>query len=191
MESEKNRKNVDVEVIEEMHTPSYVAQALHIKPTTLRKYSLLVEQLTEDLNRYKRYNNEGQTRQYSDSDINDLKRVIKLKGITGITLRDAVNTVFVDDGASIKDNDIALQDTDNEHDHSAIYNATLNRLMAQNRGMLSKLKTQDELIENKDQQIENLSRLLEESTDALNKNSALLEQVNTTKKGFWSSFFGK
>lgn len=184
-------KNIDATVLEELFEPNFVAQALQIQPTTLRKYALLAERVTDDLERYRHNVTHNDSRQYTQADIDDFKKIIKLKNVSGITLENAVKSVLLDDDKTGDIKRVALQDTKKGTDHNAIYSVTLDQLVTQNKIMLNQLKSQQQTLENKEQQIEKLASLLQETTDALNKNNHLIEQMQTQKNGFWSRIFKK
>lgn len=71
-----------------IYSPSDVSDLLKIKPTTLRKYCLLLEEYN-----YKFQKNERNQRWYSDNDIIILKKIIALKNNGAMTLEKAIESV--------------------------------------------------------------------------------------------------
>lgn len=91
------------------HAPEDVAAVLKIKPSTLRKYSLLLES-----NGYTFQKNSQGHRWFSDTDIAALKKLITLKDSTDMSLEDSAQAVFLwakgGDIASIDTTQAATQD---------------------------------------------------------------------------------
>lgn len=71
-------------------SPNDVSAVLQIKESTLRKYSLLLENVGYTFQR----NNQNQ-RWYSDTDIVALKKLITLKNSTDMTLKDCAEAVLM------------------------------------------------------------------------------------------------
>lgn len=76
----------------EMISVTEAAESLSISISTLRKYSVLVEEVTGNKDYYNR--TKKNSRLYLDKDIADLKSVKKLAKVKGLTLRDATRQVF-------------------------------------------------------------------------------------------------
>lgn len=72
------------------HAPEDIATVLNIKPSTLRKYSLLLEQ-----SGYIFKKNAQGHRWYSDTDLMALRKFITLKDSSGMTLEDSADAVFL------------------------------------------------------------------------------------------------
>lgn len=72
-------------------TPSQVAQELNISVTTLRKYSLIVEKVTENASFFARTSNR---RNYSQKNIADIKQMLLLNKKDNLNLEVAARQVF-------------------------------------------------------------------------------------------------
>lgn len=72
------------------HAPEDIATVLDIKPSTLRKYSLLLEQRG-----YLFKKNAQGHRWYTDTDLLALRKFITLKDSSGMTLEDSAEAVFL------------------------------------------------------------------------------------------------
>lgn len=81
-----------------MLTPSQVAKNLDISVTTLRKYSLIVEKVTENVSYFAR---SGNKRIYTQKNISDFKEMISLNKKNKINLEIAAGKVF---GSEVTDN---------------------------------------------------------------------------------------
>lgn len=89
------------------HAPEDVAAVLKIKPSTLRKYSLLLEN-----NRYSFQKNAHGHRWFTDIDIAALRKFITFKDSGGMTLEESASAVYLwSKGESVADQDTTIETT--------------------------------------------------------------------------------
>lgn len=163
------------------HAPDDVAGVLHIKPPTLRKYSLLLER-----SGYTFHRNSQQHRWYTDADIIALQKLITFKDNGGMKLEDSVQAVVL----WSKSDDISPRDTlpgtlqlDTERDESIdqakLYNVLRQQQEAIER-MADTLQTQAEQ-----------NRYIMKKLDAMQTAMQLLEEpqqehaATVTKRSLW------
>lgn len=157
-------------------SPNIAAKKIGIAPTTLRKYSSLIEKLKNDSTYFER--NSNNSRLYSRKDIATVKRIISLKKRPNSSLENAVEQALREnDVASVSDTDTSLcvdTSTDSQgtsDDKIKQYETLINKLIDNNLQLTNQLEIAIRKIENHDK------KLLD------------LETVSLNKKGFFSRLF--
>lgn len=153
------------------YSPSEIAGLLKIKPATLRKYSIMLEEQNYNIQR-----NSQNHRIYSDEDIITLRRVIT-GSKNGVSLEESVrNVVFV------KEHNTPTDDTYNEVEP---YNDDIKELKEVIQLLVEKMDQQQEQFNQKlDEQQELLSKLLKE-----NENMKKQIEGPKEKKSFFKKIF--
>ena len=175
------------------HSPDDVAGVLHIKPPTLRKYSLLLER-----SGYTFHRNSQQHRWYTDTDIIALQKLITFKDSGGMKLEDSVQAVVLwskSDDVTPRDTLPETLHTDSERnediDQAKLYNFiqqqqkaiermadTLQQQAEQNRSIMEKLDV-----------MQTVMQTVMEQSEAEKETAAALPLPEVEKKGLWSRIF--
>ena len=145
------------------HAPEDIATVLNIKPSTLRKYSLLLEQ-----SGYLFKKNAQGHRWYSDTDLMALRKFITLKDSSGMTLEDSADTVFL----WSKTESIAGRATLSEATQGDMerHEAVINELTLEERLL--------RLIQHQQQTIEQMAQSIQKQEE---QNGQILEEVKSLK----------
>ena len=145
------------------HAPEDIATVLNIKPSTLRKYSLLLEQ-----SGYSFKKNAQGHRWYSDTDLMALRKFITLKDSSGMTLEDSADAVFL----WSKTDSIARQATLSKatQDDTERHEATVNELTIEERLL--------RLIQHQQQTIDQMAQSIQKQEE---QNGQILEEVKMLK----------
>lgn len=162
--------------------PNIAAKKIGVAPTTLRKYSSLIENLSGNLNYFERDSNNS--RLYSRNDVATIKRVISLKKRPNISLKSALKQ-------ALEENDIAsVSDTDSQLGSDTSTDTTAELQLASD----DKIKQYETLINQLVESNLKLSDQLETAIKRIEKHDKNLLELETTsinKKGFFSRFFNK
>lgn len=145
------------------HAPEDIATVLNIKPSTLRKYSLLLEQ-----SGYTFKKNAQGHRWYSDTDLMALRKFITLKDSSGMTLEDSAEAVFLwSKTESIAGRATLSEATqgDTERHETAINELTLEERLLR-------------LIQHQQQTIDRMAQSIQKQEE---QNGQILEEVKTLK----------
>lgn len=168
---------------QELLMPSAAAKQLGISVTTLRKYSLLAEKVTQDNNHYHR--TKQNSRLYSADDIADLKRVHQIAKEKSVTLEEATAEVF---GASLTQG-LAINEQAGDlvdmQQFAQFVNALEQTIMQQNQA-INALKEQLDTISEQNQELLRLQKqqpasqaeLTEEQIEQLPDISGVVEPVS-------------
>lgn len=178
-------------------TPATVATNLGVSGSTLRKYSLILE---ENGITFKR--NAKNSRQYTESDVMTLQRMITLMKTDGVTVENAAYAVSekVESVPREAAKDGVIHD-DSERQNADIAGVTLNEI----RKLKDEIKEQREVIdgfrlaqEKRDSYFVEILEELQNEIHRLNETAALpapetkpdtAEIVKEPKKGFFQRFF--
>lgn len=145
------------------HAPEDIATVLNIKPSTLRKYSLLLEQ-----SGYLFKKNAHGHRWYTDTDLLALRKFITLKDSSGMTLEDSADAVFL----WSKTESVARQATlpAATQDDTERHEATINELTIEERLL--------RLIQHQQQTIDQMAQSIQKQEE---QNGQILEEVKMLK----------
>ena len=145
------------------HAPEDIATVLNIKPSTLRKYSLLLEQ-----SGYSFKKNAQGHRWYSDTDLMALRKFITLKDSSGMNLEDSADAVFL----WSKTESIAGRATLSEATQGDMerHEAAINELTLEERLL--------RLIQHQQQTIDRMAQSIQKQEE---QNGQILEEVKTLK----------
>lgn len=169
-----------------IYSPADVATQLKIKESTLRKYSLLLEEAGIKFRR-----NSQNQRWYNDNDVIALRKLVTLKNNGDMTLKECANAVFL----WSKGNDISQPSTDTYSDTKR-YSSDISEL----KEMVNK---QNELIEALTVQMSEQQEYIKESLDR--RDRELLQAIKESqqlkleatanqeekRKTFWQRLFKK
>lgn len=175
-------------------TPADVAAKLDISSSTLRKYSLILEEHGVSFKR-----NAKNARQYFDSDVMTLQRMITLMKTDGVTVENAAYAV------SKKEEMVATAEENNgvTHDGLGRHNDDISAVMiSEIRNLKEEIKQQKEVIdgfrvaqEKRDTYFVEILEELQKEIQQLNEQAALpepesdSEPVPEKRSGFFSRFF--
>lgn len=145
------------------HAPEDIATVLNIKPSTLRKYSLLLEQ-----SGYLFKKNAQGHRWYTDTDLLALRKFITLKDSSGMTLEDSAEAVFLWSKAE----NVAGRATLSEatQDDTERHEAVINELTLEERLL--------RLIQHQQQTIDRMAQSIQKQEE---QNGQILEEVKSLK----------
>src|SRR5690625_3539583 len=167
-----------------VYSPSEIADLLDIKPATLRKYSIMLEERG-----YKIERNSQNHRYYRDEDIITIRRVIE-GSKSGVTLEESINNVLSIDEHNTYINAINNTDTTNDNDIKVLKEMVhkQNDLI---KGLTDRLDQQQEYMDNR---LKERDRLLMQSINEImesKKQIATAEKEAEQKKGFFARLFNK
>lgn len=145
------------------HAPEDIATVLKIKPSTLRKYSLLLEQ-----SGYLFKKNAQGHRWYSDTDLTALRKFITLKDSSGMNLEDSADAVFLwSKGDSVAGRATSFEATQGDTER---HEASVNELTLEERLL--------RLIQHQQQSIDRMAQSVQKQEQ---QNEQILEEVKTLK----------
>lgn len=145
-----------------IYAPSDVSKQLGIKQSTLRKYSIILEQ-----HGYTFRKNEKQHRAYYDGDVMAIRKLLQLKNNSDMTLETAANSVV-----SWSKGEVVLQEVASQNERHAI---TLNDLQASQ-------KKQMNLIENLIKHNARMEEIRQKTIqDLIEENKQLRNELNDMK----------
>lgn len=164
-----------------VYSPSEVATLLNVKPATLRKYSIMLEEQG-----YKIERNSQNHRYYSDNDIITLRRVIT-GSKSGATLEEAIHNVVSIDDNNTYTNAINNGDTANDSDIKELKEMVYkqNEVIKE---FSKRLDRQQEYIENS---LKERDRLLMQSMNELLENKKQIAAAEEEKRGLLARLFKK
>lgn len=166
------------------HSSKDVAKQLNISPVTLKKYSLLIEKLSNGAVTYVR--NDDKSRVYADTDVLLITRTLELRDTEGITFENAVIK------ALIEQNILAVPPVPNgrtpavpSNDLSSVSaNDFLAVLQEQNAHIGKLLKSNEELVQSNKELSEKMQLLIDKVT-ALEEPAENIEEPTPPKKKRW------
>lgn len=145
------------------HAPEDIATVLNIKPSTLRKYSLLLEQSGYNFKK----NAQGH-RWYSDTDLMALRKFITLKDSSGMTLEDSADAVFLwSKSESVAGRATLTEATQGDTER---HEASINELTLEERLL--------RLIQHQQQTIDRMAQSIQKQEE---QNGQILEEMKTLK----------
>ncbi|MGE6370968.1 MerR family transcriptional regulator [Planococcus kocurii] len=145
------------------HAPEDIATVLKIKPSTLRKYSLLLEQ-----SGYLFKKNAQGHRWYSDTDLAALRKFITLKDSSGMNLEDSADAVFLwSKGDSVAGRATSFEATQGDTER---HEASVNELTLEERLL--------RLIQHQQQSIDRMAQSVQKQEQ---QSEQILEEVKTLK----------
>lgn len=145
------------------HAPEDIATVLNIKPSTLRKYSLLLEQ-----SGYLFKKNAQGHRWYSDIDLMALRKFITLKDSSGMTLEDSADAVFLwSKSESVAGRATVSEATQGDTER---HEASVNELTLEERLL--------RLIQHQQQTIDRMAQSIQKQEE---QNGQILEEVKSLK----------
>lgn len=171
-------------------SPSDVSSLLQIKESTLRKYSLLLENVGYSFQR----NNQNQ-RWYTDTDIVVLKKLMSLKNSTDMNLKECAEAVLLWNNGQVITQPLTVPSNDTER-HDNDLNELKDLVNKQNeliKELISRVDQQQKYI---DQRLEERDRTFMESLRESQEIKQQLLQVAAAheeekKKGFFARLFNK
>ncbi|MBM7581089.1 MerR family transcriptional regulator [Jeotgalibacillus terrae] len=165
--------------METYYSPSDAAAQLKIKPPTIRKYSLMMEEAG-----YTFHRDETGKRYYRDKDVMMIRKIITGKNnAPDLTLKQLVHSVV---GAT-KNTDITVSDTKEDQGAQRYIDDMITLIKKQNSELVQvgEVKT---LLETQNNQIGEIVELLKQQQEEINQ---LNEKINQKQEGFFSNFFKK
>ena len=159
-------------------SPNIAAKRLGIAATTLRKYSNLIEKISENKHYFKR--DSSNSRLYTQVDISVLKRVITLKKHPDFSLEKSINLALLENSIE----GISNNDTRFDQDTRVDLNTTQDSTPKQYEALISKL------VESNLKLADQLEFVLEK-IEYYDKKLQELEQISALKKGGFNRFFKK
>lgn len=173
-------------------SPNDVSTVLQIKESTLRKYSLLLENVG-----YKFQRNNQNQRWYTDTDIVALKKLITLKNSTDMNLKDCAEAVLM----WSKNHDVTqpLTVPDNATERRKDDIEELKELVNKQSDLIKELLTRmdqqqkyiDEKLEQRDTRLMESIRESQEVKQQLLQLAASREEEDKKPKKGWFNWFGK
>lgn len=145
------------------HAPEDIASVLKIKPSTLRKYSLLLEQ-----SGYLFKKNAQGHRWYTDTDLMALRKFITLKDSSGMTLEDSADAVFL------------WSKTENVAGRATLSEATQDDT-ERHEAVISELTIEERLLRLLQHQQQTIDRMAQSIQKQEEQNGQILEEVKTLK----------
>lgn len=130
-------------------TPSQVAQELNISVTTLRKYSLIVEKVTENASFFARTSNR---RNYSQTNVADIKQMLLLNKRDNLNLEVAAKQVFNPE-AIVEETTNVTTDEKLQQEIVSLKNE-LKKLQQENSELRNKLAKSTEKVSDSDEKAE-------------------------------------
>lgn len=171
-------------------SPHDVSTLLQIKESTLRKYSLLLENVG-----YKFQRNNQNQRWYNDTDIVALKKLISLKNSTDMNLKECSEAVLLWANSQTVTQSLTISGNDTERHDDGI--KELKELVTNQNEMIKELLSRmdhqqkyiDERLEQRDKMFMESIRESQEERKALLQIAVAHEEEK--KKGFFTRLFGK
>lgn len=145
------------------HAPEDIASVLKIKPSTLRKYSLLLEQ-----SGYLFKKNAQGHRWYTDTDLMALRKFITLKDSSGMTLEDSADAVFL------------WSKTENVAGRATLSEATQDDT-ERHEAVISELTIEERLLRLLQHQQQTIDRMAQSIQKQEEQTGQILEEVKTLK----------
>lgn len=145
------------------HAPEDIATVLKIKPSTLRKYSLLLEQ-----SGYTFKKNAQGHRWYSDTDLTALRKFISLKDSSGMNLEDSADAVFLwskTDSVAGRATSFEATQGDTERHEASVNELTLEERLLR-------------LIQHQQQSIDRMAQSVQKQEE---QNGQILEEMKTLR----------
>lgn len=171
-----------------IYSPSDVAAQLNIKQSTLRKYSILLEE-----HGYIFHKNDKSHRAYYDGDVMAVRKLIDFKNNANMTLDEAAKAVV-----SWSKGEIVLQEVASQNERHAVTLADLQASQKKQTNLIENLIKHHARMEEKRQQtIEELKKenrqLREEILRAMSEMQASNQEIASAlqKKSFLDRLFGK
>jgi DNA-binding transcriptional MerR regulator len=168
-----------------VYSPKDIADLLNIKESTLRKYSLMLEEVG-----YTFHKNDRNQRWYEDKDVIAFKKVIALKNSGDMNLKKAIEAVYMwSNGQSI-----SLPSTDTKTDVSR-YKEDIDELKSMVTEQGRQIAELKEIItqQNKyiNERLEERDRTLMQSLREVQETKRLIaaEREEEEKKTFWQRLF--
>jgi DNA-binding transcriptional MerR regulator len=171
-----------------VYSPKDIADLLKVKESTLRKYSLMLEEAGYTFQK----NDRGQ-RWYSDEDIIAFKKIVAFKNDGAMNLKDSVEAVYM----WAKEKDITLPSTDTKQDAQRYDDdiAQLKMMMVEQSKQIAELK---EIVTQQNQYIhkslEERDKTLMESLREAQETKQLMaaeREEEENNKSWWGKLFGK
>lgn len=167
-----------------VYSPNEVAELLKIKPATLRKYSIMLEERG-----YKIERNSQNHRYYRDKDIITIRNIIRGKD-SGVTLEESINNVISIDEHNTYTNAINNADKQNSSDIQEL-KELINNQNELLKDFSIRLDKQQEYIDN---QLKERDKLLMQTMNELlesRKQIASTGEKEQKKKGLFARLFSK
>ncbi len=168
-----------------IYSPADIAKLLNVKESTLRKYSILLENAGISFQR-----NSQNQRWYSDNDVIALQKLVTLKNNGDMSLKECSEAVYlwakggdITQGFTVTNNDVERYDSDMQELKEMVYKQ--NELIEQ---LSTRLDKQQDYISNKiEQRDQHLMQLMNDISEQKKEIAAGTEN----EKGFWSRLFNK
>lgn len=171
-----------------IYSPADIAKLLKVKEPTVRKYSLLLEEVG-----YKFKRNVSGQRWYEDKDVVALQKLVTFKHNGDMKLKDAAEAVFhwskgenVTDSLPVTRNDITRDTDDITHVINSDIKAVTELLEAQERRFMQALLEMKEQQQKRDKvlldTISALSQLVQDQQERLNAPTTDLEKLEAAEQ---------
>lgn len=160
--------------VEELESPAQAAKSLGISVATLRKYSLLIEKVTDNREYYQR--TKQKARLYSKKNLEELHKLQELSKEDDLTLQQAAEQIFE---ISAKDNTRKLEESKNLPDNKVKVND--NKTMVDAQEVIKLLMMVKETITGQNEAIQNLQKQVTRIEDQNQKLIAAANQLPQPK----------
>lgn len=164
-----------------VYSPADIAKLLEVKESTLRKYSILLED-----HGYKFQRNNQNQRWYNDSDITALRKLVTLKSNTDMSLKECAEQVYlwvngsdITQPSTVVHNDIKRHDNDIT-ELKTLMSELINKMDQQQKYIDERLNKHDELL------VQSLRESMETRKQLA---AAQQEEENKKNKGFFNRLF--
>lgn len=172
-----------------VYSPSDIAELLHVKTATLRKYSILLEK-----SGYEFKKNARKQRYYSDDDVIMLRKLITFKN-NGMTLDESVKSVMLwhkGNESEVTSITLSKSEMDNVTEHNKSDIDELKELVHKQNDMIGELsKRLDQQQEYIDKRMNERDQLLLQRLDQSMEEQKKLINSEKEKKGLFDRLFNK
>lgn len=173
-----SRREISDDVVT-FHSSKDIAKKIGISPITLKKYSLLIEKVSEGGVLYER--NDKNSRLYSDTDVLLIIRTLKIRDTEAVPFEKAAKIVLIEEGVISEQNDgtpAVLTNYSEKEEIKEIYSV----LNTQNTHIASLIEANKELIDTNKQ----LSNQMEQILKKINIEES--KKLNQPEKKKWWRF---
>lgn len=188
MESCDFMKNITDEVTT-LYSSKYLATILNVSPVTLKKYSLLIEKISEGAVLFSR--NDDKSRNYSDSDVLLIKRTLDIREEEGITYENAVTKVLIEQNI-IEDTDVQIGISANvpqKNLSDGTAEAFIDVMNKQNDRIKELIESQEQIVIVNREQTQQIKNLLAQNQLLLEKIQQDSSKEDNSEKKMWWQFW--
>lgn len=125
------------------YMPAQLAKSLHISVPTLRKYSLLIEKITDNRRYFAR--NKQNVRTYSEANLKDLQHLVTLSKQKNMTLQSAAQQIFAAKGQGTPAPKTATTKTSSSHTQMVAIRELQTKLLTMQQALTKLTQRVDQL----------------------------------------------